>query len=100
MAIPSKTVCQWLIGIMGGALLFSFFCSLTPIAAYRLSEIGAKVYLFTALVSVPVSVILLVREFRRPQRALHWPFILLAVSALLPLMLAGVSGTILWTSPD
>ena len=87
-------------GIMGGALLFSLFSGLAPIAAYRLAEIGAKVYLFTALVSVPVSVSLLVREYRRPQRELHWPFILLAVSALLPLMLAALSGTILWNSPD
>jgi hypothetical protein len=92
MTIPSKTVCEWLIGIMGGALLLSLFSALDRIAAFPLSEISARVYLFTALASVPVSIFLLVRECRRPLRALHWPFILLAVSALLPLLLASASG--------
>jgi hypothetical protein len=96
MALQSRTICQWLMGVMGGALLFSLFFALDPIAAYRLSKLGAQVYVFTTLVSVPISIALVVREWRRPQRALHWPFTLLAVSALPPLLLAAM----FWNDPD
>jgi hypothetical protein len=96
MALKSKTVCLSLMCIMGGALLFSLFCALDPIHAYRLSKFGAQSYLFTALLSVPISIVLAVVEWRRAQRAFGWPLILLAVSALPPLLLMAI----FWNDPD
>ena len=96
MALKAKTVCLFLMGIMGGALLFSLFCAFDSIQAYRLSKLGAQAYLITALLSVPVSILLAVVEWGRAQRTFRWPLILLAVSALPPLLLMAI----FWNDPD
>jgi hypothetical protein len=82
--------------IMGAALSFSAFFALDAIHAYRISKFGAQIYGFTALLSIPVSIVLGVVEWRRPQRSLTWPIVLLAVSALPPLFLMAM----FWNDPD
>ena len=83
-------------GIMGATLLFSLVFALDVLQAYRLSKFGAQVYCLAALLSVAVSIVLAVVEWRRPQRALGWPVLLLAVSALPPLLLMAI----FWKDPD
>ena len=83
-------------GIMGAALLFSFFFALDVLHAYRLSKFGVQAYCLTTAVSIPVSIVLGVVEWKRPERALKWPIILFVVSALPPLFLMAI----FWNVPD
>ncbi len=72
------------------------FCIGTELLGLHIAKYGAKTYVLATLVSVPVSIFLTIVEFRRPERAIRWPLILLAVSALPPLMLAAI----FWNDPD
>ena len=89
----AKKVCLPLLGTMVGSVAFCALCE--PFRAYNLMKLVAQVYIFASLAAVPVSVVLAVIEWRKPERAIGWPLILLLAGLPLPLIAA-----VFWNSPD
>jgi len=75
------------------ALLFGSSVILLGLCVARY---GTKTLALINLVALPVFILLTVAEWRRSERAVGWRPILLAVSALPPLLLAATC----WNDPD
>lgn len=89
----TKRVCLPLLVTIVGSVACCVLCE--PFRAYGPMKIAAGVYVLSSLAAVPVSVTFAALEWRKPERAVGWPLVLLLAALPLLLIIA-----LFWNTPD
>jgi hypothetical protein len=95
--ISAKRVCLPFLGTIIGSAVFCALCE--PFRAYGVMKVGACVYIASSLAAVPVGLVLVATEWRKPERALGWPLGLLLATVPL-LLIIGVGVVLFRNTPD